>query len=286
MGRPTMNRPHIQRPHWSYSQINQYRRCPLQYYFERVEKLPIPYTASGLAFGSAIHAALADLHRQLQAQSEPNRERLQQSFRQSWSEIDRQRPVQFKANESESDLWEKGVHLLDVYFHELQPLTILGVEQTLVVPLQNSHGDFLERPLVAVVDLLVREENTLIVDEFKTSSRKSSQMESDLALQATCYAWAVHERFRIIPSVRYTTLVKTQKPQIHRQITQREANDFGRLGDLVENVARAVDAQVFYPHENALNCATCPFRQPCREWTGTRHEEMTSETPLTEEIPC
>ena len=53
------------RPHWSYSQLNQYMRCPLQYYFERIVKLDRPFVPSGLLFGSAIHEALAEfLHRE------------------------------------------------------------------------------------------------------------------------------------------------------------------------------------------------------------------------------
>jgi RecB family exonuclease len=50
------------RPHWSYSQISQYLRCPLQYYFQRILKLPEPWVSSNLVLGSAVHAALAEYH--------------------------------------------------------------------------------------------------------------------------------------------------------------------------------------------------------------------------------
>ena len=53
------------RPHWSYSQISQYLRCPLQYFFERVAKLKRPFSPSAMALGSAVHEGLADYHRQL-----------------------------------------------------------------------------------------------------------------------------------------------------------------------------------------------------------------------------
>ena len=42
------------RKHWSYSAINQYLRCPLQYYFERVLRLPKPTVGSGLVLGEVI----------------------------------------------------------------------------------------------------------------------------------------------------------------------------------------------------------------------------------------
>lgn len=48
----------LSRPHWSYSQINQYLRCPLQYFFERVLKLERQSIPSNMALGSAVHEAL------------------------------------------------------------------------------------------------------------------------------------------------------------------------------------------------------------------------------------
>ena len=40
----------------------------------------------------------------------------------------------------------------------------------------------------------------------------------------------------------------------------------GRLGDIVQTIEKAVDAGIFYPVESAMNCSTCSYRQPCREW--------------------
>ncbi len=51
------------RPHTSYSAVAQYQRCPLQYYFQRILKLPSDTVASGLVLGGAVHEALAEYHK-------------------------------------------------------------------------------------------------------------------------------------------------------------------------------------------------------------------------------
>jgi hypothetical protein len=77
------------------------------------------------------------------------------------------------------------------------------------------------------------------------------------------------------------------KPKVQRLSTIRNDQDLARLGDIVENIERAIEAQVFYPVESPLNCSTCPYRQPCREW---KPMELSTRIPLhvtsTEALAC
>lgn len=256
------------RPHWSYSQLTQYMRCPLQYYFERIVGLPRASTPSSLALGSAVHEALAMYHRQVQQRTVPTALAVQEAFLIAWEEQERNRPIQFKEKETRDAMLEQGVALLHTYLAEPPPQEIVAVEQTLVVPLITSTGEILHRPLVAIVDLLHRQEAKLTVREFKTSSRKYGDMEADTTLQATCYAHAVNERYDEQPDIEYTVLVKTKQAQVQRINTVRNEQDCGRLGDIVQQVERAIEAEVFFPNESPLNCSGCPYRTECRSWNG------------------
>ena len=174
---------------------------------------------------------------------------------------------------------DQGVALLDMYMQEPPPENILAVEQPMIVPLHTSSGEFLEKPLVAVVDLLCRDEDGLKVTEFKTSGRRFSESEADTSLQPSCYAHAVGERYDEPVSVRYTVLVKTKKPAVQHVDTVRTDADLARLGDVIQGVERAIEAEAFYPIESPMNCTTCSFREPCREWKGcptrAQHEQDT-----------
>lgn len=265
------------RPHWSYSAISQYLRCPLQFYFERVVRIPRTTIGSGMLLGSAMHNALALYHHYLQRGEAVKWQQIQQELFETWLVREREQPVDYKPQESRDDLLELGASLLKLYLEEPPPTNIVSIEQRLIVPLRNSDGEFLETPLVAFTDLVTREEGTLKVNEFKTSGRAYGESEVETSLQATCYVNAVWESAGEWPTVEFAVLVKTKTPKLQRVKTSRSETDLGRLGDLVENVERGVSNRVFYPVENPLNCSTCSYRRECRAWKPERSQTGRSE---------
>ncbi len=260
------------RPHWSYSALNQYLRCPLQYYFERVLRLPRTSVGSGLVLGSSVHNALAFHHLGLKNGSEATWHELQQSFLETWVTKEDEQFVDYKPGESRDDLIEQGLALVKLYLSEPPPEEVVAVEQRFLIPLHNSDGEFLETPLLTFIDLLSREAGVLKINEFKTSGRSYGEFEVESSLQATCYTNAVQETFGQWVKVEFIVFVKTKRPKIQRMKTSRSEDDLGRLGDLVETVEGAVKNQVFYPNESPLNCSTCCYRKQCREWRPERKE--------------
>ena len=258
-----------QRLHWSYSAISQFLACPLRFYFQRVVGLPQTTVGSGLVLGSAVHHALAAYHRGLQAGRPVTTEHLHQAVQDGWQRREAEARVLFKSGESRQGCVDLGVALVDAYLLEPPPENILRVEEEITAPMHNSRGEYLETPLVAVADLITRADDGLKVHEFKTSGRAYSEMEADTSLQPTCYVNAVQEVFGESARVEYTVLLKTKVRRVQRLEVVRHDEDLGRLGDVVQSVERAVEAGAFYPVESPMNCSTCPYRQPCREWSGT-----------------
>src|SRR5690606_9576734 len=104
------------------------------------------------------------------------------------------------------------------------------------------------------------------------------------SLQPTCYASALYELTGEEPLVEYAVLVKTKAPRVQRIEAIRTLADYGRLGDIVGAVEKAVEADVFYPVESPLNCSSCPFYRECRSWTGPKLDEFgEGGVPITEE---
>lgn len=255
------------RPHWSYSQLSSYLRCPLRYYFEYVVKLPRPATPSSLVLGSAVHEALGEYHRHLKANLDVSPRQIEDTFLYAWKTATEERPVQFRDGESSGEVIDSGIGLVNLYLNQPPPKNIVGVEQEMTVPLFTSGGEILEKPLLAVLDLICRDVDGLTVIEFKTSGRRYSAIEVATALQATCYIHAVQEQSGGSVQLLYKVLLKTQKPQIQEIPASRSPADVTRLGDLVQSVDRAIAAEVFYPIESPMNCSTCPYRKPCKDWT-------------------
>lgn len=277
----------INRPHWSYSSVNQYLRCPLQFYFQRVLKLPQPTVGSGLVLGSSVHAALDLYHRSLQDGEPVQPHRLHSVFLDAWQSREIQAEVEYRKGESRDDSIGQGIELVEMYVKEPPPQGIVAVEQQMIFPLHNSQGEILETPMVAIVDLLTQTDGELKICEFKTSGRAYGNFEVEVSLQPTSYVNAVWETLGETARVEYTVLVKTKTPKVQRLETARDERDLGRLGDVVQAVERAIQVKAFYPVENPLNCSTCPYRDPCRAWKPENSASLQAGTANmeTDEVP-
>ena len=254
------------RPHWSYSAINQYLSCPLRYYFQRILCLPQPSISSNLVLGSSVHAALAKYHLGIQQNEKTSIEDLRSEFAGTWTRQENQAKVSFKDGENSKEAFEMGMALVNLYLKEPPPQNIIGVEQHFISPVHNSRGEYLENPLVAVADLVTRKGEGVTIIELKTSGRAYSELEAETSLQPICYVNAAQELFGCPASVEYTVLTKTKIPKIQRLEAKRTDADLGRLGDIIENIEKAILADIFYPVETPMNCSACPYRKPCRSW--------------------
>lgn len=256
----------LHRPHWSYSAITQYLSCPLRYYFQRILRLPQATISSSLVFGSAVHSALATYHHALKVGEDLHRKYIHLALTSTWSDENQQVPVQFKDGETKEDLINQGIHLVDLYLDREPPRGIVAVEQEIICPVFNSRGEYLEAPLVAIADLITRDGERVLVQEFKTAAKAYSEKDVAASLQASCYVQAVREMRGYHASIEYTVFIKTKTPKIQTLTTSRTVEDLARLGDIIEQVDQAVQLGIFYPVESTMNCSTCPYRQPCREW--------------------
>jgi putative RecB family exonuclease len=277
----------IERPHWSFSSINQYRRCPLQFFFERVAKIPRKTVTSSLVFGSAIHDALAGYHQRIKLGREATEQSLKSEFMGSWKVRNADQQVEFKAKESASDLIGMGQALMELYAKEEPPTNIIAVEERVLVPLCDSSGNILERPLAATSDLISGTPEQTKVTEFKTSAKAYSAFDVQSSLQPSCYTQSALSTLDRWVSVEFVVFTKTNTPKIQRLKTSRSQEDLDRLGDVAKNVEMAVENQIFYPIENPMNCAGCPYRAECRDWRPANSKsQQAKRNQVNREIVC
>ena len=166
------------------------------------------------SLGAAFTRDLAEYHRHLQANEPVPAGRVQETFLNAWQANEDRQPIQFKDGET-GRLLAQGVALLELYMQEPPPQNIVAIEQAMMVPLFTSSGECLEKPLMAVLDLLNRDDHGLVVTEFKTAARRySGNPETEMKLQATAYSHAIQQHYDEKPGIRYVILVKTKKPQV------------------------------------------------------------------------
>src|SRR5947209_4513441 len=117
------------RPHWSYSAISQFLACPLRFYFQRIVGLPQATVSSSLVLGSAVHHALAEFHRGLQAGKSVPKDSLHRAVQEGWQDREQEGEITFKAGESRQDTIDLGIALMEKYILEPPPENILQVEE-------------------------------------------------------------------------------------------------------------------------------------------------------------
>jgi putative RecB family exonuclease len=258
-------------PHVSFTQIDQYLRCPLKYRFTYLDGLQPDFVPVALAFGSGIHGAAAFFFRGAGQGERPSVADVQGYFETLWKLESEHRPLRFGDKDTKESLLDLATKMLAVLCAEFDPRTeVVGVEQPFAVPLIDQEtGEVLERDLVGTLDLLERHpEGRLVVVDLKTSARRFTDLQIETALQLSVYSYAVGlSSFANGGDVRlrFDVLTKTKQPELLRYWTTRDRAANVRLFRLASEVLAAIEAGVFHPNVG-WQCKDCPFRSKCWAW--------------------
>ena len=257
--------------HVSVSQLKSFLLCPRAFEFRyrlgaTPEHVPVP-----LAFGIAIHSALAAHYESIRmTNSPPSNEEVLQAFRDAWAAaVDGPIPLQ-AANDDEEDEAvahvDKGVAMLTAFrTHPLTavPVTVKAVEQRFSVPLFHPQtGEVLDERLSGVVDLVVEEDGRLVVIDHKSAAKKFAADQLRYDFQLTGYQLAARELGMGEVGLRYQILTKTKKPALYLEELRRDEQDEKEFLEIVVGVLKAIDAGVSYP-VRGWQCRSCPYQAAC-----------------------
>jgi hypothetical protein len=73
---------------------------------------------------------------------------------------------------------------------------------------------------------------------------------------------------RTVSELTIVVLPKTKQPVVDVHELPVERRRVERIKSIVTSVWRSIEAGLFYPTPSPLNCPSCPFRRPCRDWSG------------------
>lgn len=256
------------RDHISFSSITTYQQCPLKYFFKYVAGLPEESVSASFVFGRAIHRVV-EFHfcELLAGNAPPDLDTLLAEFQAGWDEQPAATIVHPKTDTRDS-LGQLADRMLTAFRDsDLARPTgrILGVEEELRGQLLPGVPD-----LVARLDLLVESAEDIIITDFKTSrSAWTDDKAAGSAEQLLLYRELVHTLLpeRLI-RLEFAVLTKTKEVTFSRHAVAPNAAKTLRTRRVVQRVWDAIDAGHFYPVPSPMNCPTCPYRGPCRHWSG------------------
>ena len=256
--------------HLSFTQLDQYLRCPLKYRFTYLDRVEPDFVPAALAFGSGIHGAAAFYYRAAAEGRAPSACDLQGWFETFWNLENQHRPLKFGEKETKETLLELAIRMLGTFHAAQEPRQVVAVERAFDVPLVDlDTGEVLDRGLVGSWDLLERDEaGRLVVVDLKTAGRRYTDLQVELSLQLSVYNYAAvmsgladQEEVRL----RFDVLTKTRQPELVRYWTERDRGACVRLFRMAGEVLRGIEAGVFWPNPG-WQCRECQFRSRCWAW--------------------
>ena len=253
------------RLHWSYSSLNLLLNiCSLQWMFEKIQKLPRPFTPVSLIMGSAYHRVMEFIAMHRLEGRLPMPAETRDLFHTLWEREQKEGPPMEKTEDAPETLAEQGAGLVAAYLQQIDPRErVLEFNQAFAVPIGNG-----DRPLIGEIDCVVQsaDSQTTLVD-WKTSGRRWPKEQADKSLQPTAYLYAFAQlKPGCTDKFRFDVAVKNKTPVVELNSTTRTPDDFLRLERLVEKADEIVQHELFYPCDQSFACAGCQYAEPCRAW--------------------
>ena len=257
------------RDYLSFSAMNLYRSCPLRYKFRYLDGLPEEAVSSSLVFGSAVHASVElHLNRLLAGEPLPSIDEMLTVYHDAWRDQLEVGQVQFGKDDDVASLSKLAGRMLEAF--RVSPMAqpmghVIGVEEELRGSIIPGVPDLLGR-----IDLITETDEAVVITDLKTSrSRWSRDQAEDSAEQLLLYSELVKH---LVPGkqmrLRFAVLTKTKEPVVDVHELPVEQQRVDRTKRVVERVWRSIEAGSFYPAPSPMQCPSCPYREPCRNWQG------------------
>ena len=176
------------RPHWSYSSLNQLLNiCSLQWCFEKIEKLPRPFTPIAIAMGSVYHRVMEFIALNRLEQKLPTESDTRALFHDLWERVGLEGlPLERDEELSPEDCARQGSELVAAYLKQIDPAErVISMNETFAVPVGAS-----ERPLIGEIDCVVEDQAGRALVDWKTSARRWPKEQAHRSLQPTVYLYA------------------------------------------------------------------------------------------------
>jgi len=255
--------------HLSASSIGDYIDCGLLYKFGRIDKIQMEYKPDALEFGSAIHLALADFHKEKMTGNWLTTKELHDCFEAHWKKItDGRDDIHYAEGNSAETLLLQGKELLTAYYNRSswKDFECIAIEEPFSFTIAGC-----EIPIIGAIDLVEQDKaGTIIITDFKTAGKAYSNDDVDRNFQLTLYQMAAKANGYGNADIllRFDCLIKTKQPKFESYYTTRSITDEIRARRKIIEVSKGISQGIFIPNDSAQNwkCRNCSFKKNCDAW--------------------
>jgi len=238
----------------SYSQIETFNNCPLQYRYRYLQRIPVPSSAAQ-TFGDTLHRTLRDFYQGIKQNKKLKEKDLLEILDNNWSSLG----YASKAHEEKMKVQAK--RMLTAFYqkfdHQLVPKDL---EQPFIIKVSPDLkvGGKIDR-----VDEL--KDGKLEIIDYKTG-KTWEQKELDSSLQMTVYALAASDKgiYDKKPEDLILTFYFLDSGQ--KKSTQRTKEQLEEAKKEIQNKAKEIQQSLFEPKPGNL-CDFCEYKLICEAWS-------------------
>jgi DNA helicase-2/ATP-dependent DNA helicase PcrA len=249
---PVITKP-LELKNFSYSQLESFNTCALQYKYQHILKIPTQPTAAA-SYGDSIHRTLQKFYELYMQDPSIGLDTLLRLFDETWL------PVGYTSAAHHKRMKEEGHSMLTHFFEKFHHphLHIIGLEKIFKIKIDD------EIYITGKIDRVDKNGDEIEIIDYKTG-KQPNEKEIKKSLQLSLYALAAsHERVFNFPLEKITlTFYYLQTMQkISMKRTQEELSDVSmKVKETVEQIKK----NQFLPHVGPW-CDFCPFRMICEAW--------------------
>lgn len=263
---------------FSHSSLSTFEKCPKQYHFRYVARIPVETESIEAFVGKRVHEILERLYLFVGEGRVPSLERVLWRYHRNWEE--RFEPARIRIVRSElgpEDYRATGARCVENYYRRNYPFDgdeTLGLERPIRFELDAS-GSYTVR---GIIDRVVRaRDGALEIHDFKTGRRIPAQQELDRDRQLALYELGLRTELAEEGSVRL----------VWHYVLQSQVRTSTRTRDQLEALRRETaalidrirDERAWEPRPSPL-CGWCEYRHLCPAVGG---QEPAAEPPEAED---
>lgn len=237
-----------------YTHIESFRRCPLQYKYRYVIKIPVP-TSAVLGFGDIMHKSMQEFYQQVMKGEHTTKETLLSIYENKWKSNG------FMSKAYEADMKKHGVELLNGYFDRGydQKTKTIAVEQGFKIKITK------DITLGGRIDRVDRKpDGTLEIIDYKTGAAPKKRDPAE-DFQLSLYALAATDKgvFGEKPEHIMVSFYFFEGQERMSGTRSKEQLEIVK-GEII-TTATEIGTSEFIPTPG-MYCAFCEFRLICEAW--------------------
>jgi RecB family exonuclease len=259
---------------YSYSSLDTFRKCPQQFKFRYLDKIPVPKKVSADQYlGNTVHRVLQQLYKQGANGVLIPLDKAKQLYMSEWEKVNTDSIAVVSNYLGIDDYIRLGDEMLVRHYEKYQPFnqgTLLGTEVNLTFTLPGTAFK-----LRAIIDKFwKREDGTIEIADFKTGQHLVRAQDDAFYYQMGLYQVAVQSSYPMLEKIELAQYFLRMDEVVSRSLSPEEVDQVTE--DFKNAIIATLTAERMddFPTQEGPLCSYCDYYHLC---PAKRHAKMLEE---------